>query len=462
MRNPHGSLKSLFLTAALLAGNVCAQFAPGNLVVVRVGDGSGPLVSGVAVATFLDEYDPTGALVQSVPLPTTAAGGNRAFVNSGSATSEGHLNLSSDCRYLIVAGYDAAPGTVGIAATASATVARVIARADVQVGTIDTSTTITNAYSANNIRSAASDDGQRFWVAGANSGIGIVALGGSTTTALTTGLPTNNRVVTIQGGQLWSSAASGAFQGVSAVGSGVPTTAPQTIALLPGFPTTSGPSAYDHFFADAATLYVADDRTNGSGGIQKWTFDGITWTLQYTLSPNATTGCRGLTGTVGGGVATLFATANGTDIVRVVDLGAGSPFTTLASAGANTALRGIRLLPGSVVRQAHACGTATIDATGSPTIGNTLTTTLGGVGQVAFVGLDFTVVATPFCGGCTLGHLWSIANFGSSFGLTVPANPAFIGAVVGIQGADFFAAGGCASPAVALTDTLVVTVGGCR
>ena len=120
------------------------------------------------------------------------------------------------------------------------------------------------------------------------------------------------------------------------------------------------------------------------------------------------------------------------------------------------------MLPGNIVRQAHACGSATISAAGSPTIGNTLTTTLGGVGPIAFIGLDFVLVASPFCGTCTIGHLWTNANFGASFALTVPSNPAFIGAVVGIQGADFFAAGGCASPQVALTDTLVVTVGGCR
>src|SRR5262249_56714743 len=100
------------------------------------------------------------------------------------------------------------------------------------------------------------------------------------------GTVTNTRVVTIAGGNLYVSSASGAFQGVSKVGSGLPTTTGQTTVLLPGFPTAAGPSAYDHFFADASTLYVADDRAASSGGGNpKRTLRGGTCSLQYTLPP---------------------------------------------------------------------------------------------------------------------------------------------------------------------------------
>ena len=63
-----------------------ADFTPGNLVVLRVGDGSGTL-SSAATPVFLDELTPSGALVRSVPLPTATAGTNRRLTMSGSATS---------------------------------------------------------------------------------------------------------------------------------------------------------------------------------------------------------------------------------------------------------------------------------------------------------------------------------------------------------------------------------------
>jgi hypothetical protein len=324
-----------------------SSLTPGNLVVVRVGDGSSAL-NGNAFAVFLDEYTPAGGFVQTIALPTSAT---TALTDSGSATSEGFLNLSVDGQYLIQVGYRAIPGTAAVVATTSANNPRVIGRTDMN-GNIDTTTALSDAYSAGNIRSATSDDGTHFWTAGtsaAGAGVRYVAsLGATTSTQLSTTI-TNTRVVRIQNGQLYVSSATGTFQGISAVGSGVPTTSGQTIALLPGFPTAAGPSSYDYFFADANTLYVADDRTNGSGGIQKWTLSGGTWTLAYTLAVNATTGCRGLTGDVTSGQNVLYATsvpgAGPIQVVTVTDTGAGSLFTPLVTAATNTAFRGIRHLP---------------------------------------------------------------------------------------------------------------------
>lgn len=55
------------------------------------------------------------------------------------------------------------------------------------------------------------------------------------------------------------------------------------------------------------TLYVADDRSPPTGGVQKWTFDG--GTASDYLQCRATTGTRGLTGFVTGSDVTLVATA---------------------------------------------------------------------------------------------------------------------------------------------------------
>ncbi len=329
-----------------------SSLTPGNLVVVRVGDGISAL-SNASQPVFLDEYTTAGAFVQTIALPTAVVGNNNPITNSGTATSEGYLNVSADGQYLTQAGYGVAPGLASVASTTSTTAPRVVARVDLN-GNVDTSTLLNGdtSYSANNIRSAVSNDGQEFWTAGtagANPDAGVryvAALGAHTSTQISTTV-TNTRVIGIFAGQLYTSSASGSFKGVNTVGSGLPTTSGQTITLLPGFPSTS-PSQYDYFFADANTLYVAEDGASGAtGGIEKWTQSGGTWTRQYTLTTGLGFGCRGLCGSVVGGTATLFATtieASSNTLVSVVDAGAGSLFTTLATASTSEVFRGIRLL----------------------------------------------------------------------------------------------------------------------
>jgi len=125
------SLVALLVLPTLMAIGVrpaaAAGFAPGNLVVVRVGTGSGAL-SGAAAPVFLDEYTPAGSLVQTIPMPTAGSGGQRRLTMSGSASSEGALALSGDGHYLTLGGYDADAGTAGVASTTSAAVRRVVGR----------------------------------------------------------------------------------------------------------------------------------------------------------------------------------------------------------------------------------------------------------------------------------------------------------------------------------------------
>jgi hypothetical protein len=362
-----------------------ASITPGNLVVVRIGDGSATLTS-AATAVFLDEYTPAGVYVQTIALPTAANGAQKQLTNSGVATSEGFLNLSIDGQYLMNAGYGTAVGTAGVAATASATVPRVVARTDMS-GNIDTSTALGDSYSGNNIRSAASLDGTAFWTGGTASvggGVRYAPFGATTATGLSTTI-TNTRVVNIFSGQLYTSSATGAFQGVSTVGSGTPTTSGQTITLLPGFPTTAGPSNYDYFFANSTTLYVADDRATAAGGIEKWSLSGGTWTLQYTLSPAPNLGCRGLTGLVSGGTTTLFATtalAANNQIVTVTDTGSGSTFTVLVTSANNEIFRGIRKTPIPCVMPTIGSGGQPADAT--VCAGGTATLTVTPSGSAPF------------------------------------------------------------------------------
>jgi hypothetical protein len=288
-------------------------------------------------------------------------------------------------------------------------------------GSVDSSTALTDAYSANNVRSAASIDGTSFWTAGTGTaptpGARFVgSLGASTSTQLSTTV-TNLRCINIYNGQLYCSSSSGAFLGVSTVGSGVPTTTGQTITSIT---TGTGASSYDFWFADANTLYVADDRTNGSGGIQKWTFSG-TWSLAYTLAANATTGCRGLSGYVQGGVATLFATiatgvGTNTAVVTVTDTGVGSTFTTLVPNPTNTAFRDVQFVrtPASLVHS----GTACANSNGTPTVG-----TSGGAPVTG--NANFAVTA----GNCGANQFLMFLLYGglvSPIGFPVPGTPACV------------------------------------
>ncbi|HET9255247.1 MAG TPA: DUF3616 domain-containing protein, partial [Pseudonocardiaceae bacterium] len=330
-------------------------FTAGDIVVTRVGDGS-VFASGTAAPVFLDEYAPSGTLVQSVPLPAVTSGSNRRLTESISATSEGALALSQDGHYLTLAGYDAAPGTASVASSAAGTVNRVVARVD-GAASVDTTTTISNAFSGNNVRGAVTDSGSNFWVAGATSGVQRVALGGTTSAAISTGTLVNLRTISITAGQLYASTSSGT-PGVYAVGSGVPATGGQALTLVTGTGASTSPYAFAALDRDPGvpgidTLYIADD-TNAVG-IRKYSFDGAAWTARGTFAPankavTGTVGTTGITGSVTGSAATLFGTTTDGQVVKVVDSAGfnatiSASGTQLATAANNTAFRGVAFAP---------------------------------------------------------------------------------------------------------------------
>lgn len=331
-----------------------------NLVVVQVGDGSASL-AGNATAAFLKEFSLGGSLIQTINLPTVASGLNQPLTLQGSATSEGFLAMSLNGQYLTMAGYAATPGTASPATATAATVNRVVGLISL-AGTVDTTTVLTDANNGSNIRSVVSTDGVNLWLGGnagsgqgASAGVRYTTFGSSTSTRVDN-TASNMRVVNIFNGQLYvssSTTSGGGLLGVSAVGTGLPTDASSSaITALPGMPLSGTHSAYDFWFKDANTLYIADDGgASVGGGIQKWTFDGSLWTLAYTLLNNGTTttGVRGLAGFVDGdGNAVLFGTTSASSanqLITVTDTGSGSTATTLATAPANTAFRGVEYVP---------------------------------------------------------------------------------------------------------------------
>src|ERR1700744_4323912 len=141
-----------------LAGICQRPFTAGNIVVYRVGDGTTTL-GFTAVPIYLDEYTPTGTLVQSILMPTVASGANQVLTCSGSATSGGLLNLSGNGKYLVVSGYNAAPGS-------SSATAQVVGLVDYN-GIVNTSTTNPGITFLPN--TAVSDNGSNIWFDGSGA-----------------------------------------------------------------------------------------------------------------------------------------------------------------------------------------------------------------------------------------------------------------------------------------------------
>ncbi len=346
-------LVAFFFLASMQAN---AQFTPGNLVVYRVGSGTGSLVN-TGSPVFLDEYTTSGTLVQSVALPTAASSGNFPLIASGTAGSEGLISLSGDCRYVLATGYGTTTGGSSLAATTSASVPRVVARVD-NAKIVNTTTALTDWASANNPRSVASTDGSNFWIGGAAGGVRFTTLGSTTSTQVNAGSLVNIRQVNIMNGQLYitSATSTGTLFTVASVGSGTQTSSQsttQTVTPLSGLPNTSSNGAYAFYLATlpaGQVLYIAD---NASNKLYKYSLVSGTWTANGTV---ALTGIVGLTGTVSGSTVNLYSTIGGTNATgggTIYSLSDATGYNTTitasfaskATAATNTAFRGIAFVP---------------------------------------------------------------------------------------------------------------------
>ncbi len=317
--------------------------------------GSGSL-SSVGTPVFLDEYTPSGTLVQSIALPAADSGTNETLVASGTATSEGLITRSADGRYILLTGYDTAPGTASVSGTASTAVNRTIGLVGTD-GVVDTSLALTDFATGNNPRSAASTDGTNIWAAGGAGGVRYTAndfnADPNTSTQLNSDV-VNIRQLGIFGGQLFASTSSGSSVRIGAVGTGLPTTAGQTLTPLLGIPTSGSP--YGFFLTDLSptygyngtaldTLYVAEDTASG-GQILKYTYNGTAWAESGTATAASV---RGLTASVDGSNVSLYGSTAGTLYALTDSTGYGGRLSgsaaSIATAPANTAFRGIAFTP---------------------------------------------------------------------------------------------------------------------
>ena len=155
-------MKKLIFTLVLMLswawGQAQTDFQDSNLVVLRVGNGTTTLAaSGNQI--FLDEYTPSGNLVQSVEMP---ASGDNKLILSGTDAYCGYLTRSADEKYLLLAGFNAEPGGESdLDASDAASVNRTVAGVEAQVN-IDLTTQLTDV--SKTPRAVAFTDGTKLWI----------------------------------------------------------------------------------------------------------------------------------------------------------------------------------------------------------------------------------------------------------------------------------------------------------
>ena len=399
-------------------------------------------VKGIQGSSFLDHYiaNPGFPLIGTLPLT--------GLTTSFSSKSEGALMLSANGQYLTYMGYNGPVGAGGVSnsyTTGAGTDLKpgTSPRYDRAVALIaaDGSYTVTNqsnAYSGDNPRASISADGNQFYMAGNSDSTTYkspdpFAPGPGSTIGARYGTPVSNtsyqlgiyaaadradesakqhvkdnnfRGIGIFNNTLYVSKGSGGngddglFQ-VGATGI-LPTGTADTISFLFGAPatcadppvncTTAGASSpytsFGFWFADADTVYVADEgnldadgnlQSDPLAGLEKWKKVNGTWQLLYTLQaglnlyqpvnvanypvPTYTYGLRNMTGVDNGdGTVTLYAitsqwsTVSGgepdptklveiTDTLAATTLPAGETFQTLLTSPAGDVFRGVAFSP---------------------------------------------------------------------------------------------------------------------
>ena len=360
----------VLFAAAATTGMIQAQsthFQPGQLAVLRAGDGQVPQRLKQA-PIFIDQFDPksfNGAPSYTVQIPTN---GPNAFFFNGNASTEGLLSRSADRRLLVFAGYGgvnllATPGTPSLL--------------DIQRGfsTVDAAGAIhTLLYKPEasedkiNPRGAASD-GTNFWGCG-NAGATLYFNPAASKTPQEFASVPNTRAMKIVNHVLYATlngpdaiamdVSPGIYQFVDAAGTplALPQQADAKIQLVvPAAEAYVKIAGFD-MNPDKTIAYTADT----GAGIQKYVKSGTNWKLAYNFAipqvipakENHWAGCFGLAVDFSGPAPVIYATTtegyNGTvnsnRVVCIVDTNATAVVSTVAQApGANIAFRGIEFTP---------------------------------------------------------------------------------------------------------------------
>ncbi len=365
----------LFLSLMLVAFKSEAQFTPGNLVVLKVGDGATAL-GATATNVTLVQLKTDGTRIDSLAIPST---GSNKLVLLGNNYLDGALRLSTNGQYITFAGYDATVGS-----TSSSTLDntnKVIARVGTN-GVVDLSTKIVQSGTGVRIGSAITDDGTKFWFNVSNTNgtatypIGYVPFGTVSIPTAVSDARTNWRSVNIFGGQLMANVSNVVFF-IGATLADV-TSPASPIAATTLFTNNSSPSptfngyGFVMFDLDATepgydVAYELSQGSNTTRGIVKSIKTNGVWNTGGTLTNTdvravagaPTTNPGGLidiTGTIVAGKPVLYTTrgtgVNNT-ILSITDAGGYSAtftptYATIANAGDNFSFIGISFTPGTL------------------------------------------------------------------------------------------------------------------
>lgn len=355
----------LFTMMLILSIQLKAQFLPGNLAVLRYGDGSAALTN-TTVPLYIDEYDLAGNLVSTLEIPKTTVGSNFRIVglpkSSAAATNyttENSMTLSQGGDYLTIFGYDQAVG-----ATSLSGVGRVIGRIDVDKN-INSSTRLTSSSTP---RSAlCNNDGNSFFYNISNDGISRVNLGASTSTDIEAATATASiRSFHIFCHVLYATIGSSNIRQFEPI----PATASTSTNI-----NLAGTASQEMFVVDTDEdgnpdiIYLADDGNPSSdasnASIRKFKLVSGAWVAQGTIKISGVTdGLKSITGKVSGNNVELYAVTWGnlattpnvsSKTLKITDVNAlGSNISTLtptvlASAPANTKFHSIKFTPGTDV-----------------------------------------------------------------------------------------------------------------
>jgi len=293
-------------------------FTAGDLVISTYGVGGG-FIDGVPTPISLEEFTTSGSFVMTDTLPTVDSGINFGIVGEYGSSSEANLELTGDGHSLLIGGYQADASFAGtghpggysnlngeaLAQSLDTDVPRLEAVIGAN-GVANITTQYNDIFSTNNPRSiwaATGTPGSTLYVSGqgadnTDQGIFTVQAGSNTVTgspapvAITSNNAISTRIVEGYNNNLYYSvdqknASTGIFEYT-----GLPTNSAVTpVRITPANNGTVNFSPDAFYFANATTLYVADtgapkNKGLGDGGIQKWSFNGTAWSLQYTLTPS--------------------------------------------------------------------------------------------------------------------------------------------------------------------------------
>ena len=370
----------LFFLTFLGYQNAYSQFTSGRLLLNQVTQGGGSALTNSGANINLLEYKINGTAGTTLALPTTTTSSVNRIVQSGTATTEGHLTTSVDGRYILIPGYDGDTSTSNVSTTSG--VNRVLARIDVSTAVntmVFSSASAAGTYWKNNFRAITSVDGKSFWLGGAagtsvngSDGVRYVVYDG---TYATSANPTNSATLTSTAGsnqynnirsirifnnKIYYSTQSGTI-GIYSVGNGTSLPISTTTPIGEITSSTTNPQGFMLFSAGGnnIVMYVIDGINTSTYGIYKYYYNGTTWSAQGSVLIGGSTSLYGLTGYVDSTTTpakvNLYATTPN-NVYSLADTAGfaatmNGTFTSIATAATNTAFRGVCFTPTSIVTQ---------------------------------------------------------------------------------------------------------------